>query len=65
MKLTLELKDTPQGVILSMTKEHNGCCDFPTDSLAAMWMSRFYTEMEVAHTKGHAYVRDTSEYGLH
>ena len=65
MKLQLIIEDTPQGVVLRMNQGMNGCCDHVTDSLAAMWMTKFYTDMELAHSKGHAYIRDTTEYGLH
>ncbi len=53
--------DTEEGVQLTVSQRMNGVSDNTTQSLAAMWMARFYTELQVAHQQGHAYIKETED----
>lgn len=56
----LILEDSPEGVRMTVYERRNDITDNPAMSLSAMWMARFYTELELAHGKGHAYIhKDT------
>ena len=61
MKYLMLISDTPSGITMEMHQGSNGVNDHPEDSLAAMWMARFYTTLEQAHKKGHAYVAAPEE----
>ena len=61
MRFVLILEDSHDGVRMQVAQDKSGVTDHPAQSLSAMWMARFYTELQVAHGKGHAYIQETED----
>jgi len=61
MIFNLTLIDTENGIQMVVSQRMNNVTDHVSQSLAAMWMARFYSELQIAHKQGHAYIEETND----